>query len=80
MITVGEVLKKQRENLQKTLEQAALDTKIQPRFLKYIENNDFDKFDSSVYAQGFIKIYAKYLDLNEDRLLAIYRRSVPNIK
>ncbi|MFA6754498.1 MAG: RodZ domain-containing protein, partial [Candidatus Dojkabacteria bacterium] len=40
----------------------------------------FDKFDSSVYAQGFIKIYAKYLDLNEDRLLAIYRRSVPNIK
>jgi cytoskeletal protein RodZ len=80
MITVGEVLKKQRENLQKTLEQAALDTKIQPRFLKYIESNDFDKFDSSVYAQGFIKIYAKYLDLNEDRLLAIYRRSVPNIK
>lgn len=77
MITVGEVLKKQRKNLDKTLEQVALDTKIQLRFLKYIEGDNFDKFDSPVFAQGFIKIYAKYLDLNEDRILAIYRRSVP---
>ncbi len=80
MITVGEVLKKQRKNLGKTLEQVALDTKIQPRFIKYIEDDDFDKFDSAVYTQGFIKIYAKYLDLDEDRILAIYRRSVPNMK
>jgi cytoskeleton protein RodZ len=80
MITVGEVLKKQRKNLNKSIEQVALDTKIQPRFIKYIEENDFEKFDSSVYAQGFIKIYAKYLNLNEDRILAIYRRSVPNIE
>jgi cytoskeletal protein RodZ len=78
MITVGEVLKKQRRNLNKTVEQVALDTKIQPRFIKYIEDNDFKKFDSPVYAQGFIKIYAKYLELNEERILAIYRRSVPN--
>jgi cytoskeletal protein RodZ len=77
MITVGEVLQKQREKLGKSLEQVALDTKIQPRFIKYIEDDDFKKFDSSVYAQGFIKIYAKYLDLDEERILAIYRRSVP---
>jgi cytoskeletal protein RodZ len=77
MITVGEVLKKQRNNLGKSLEQVALDTKIQLRFLEYIEEDNFDKFDSPVFAQGFIKIYAKYLDLNEDRILAIYRRSVP---
>ena len=77
MITVGEVLKKQRKDLNKPVEQVALDTKIQPRFIKYIEENDFNKFDSPIYAQGFIKIYAKYLNLNEDRILAIYRRSVP---
>ncbi|KUK76550.1 MAG: Uncharacterized protein XD93_0850 [candidate division WS6 bacterium 34_10] len=78
MITVGEVLKKQRKELGKTVEQVALDTKIQPRFITYIESNDFEKFDSPIYAQGFIKIYAKYLELNEDRILALYRRSVPN--
>ncbi|MCD4811067.1 helix-turn-helix domain-containing protein [bacterium] len=77
MITVGEVLKKQRKLLNKTLNEASLDTKIQLRFLKYLELNDFDKFDSDVYAQGFLKIYASYLNLNTDRILAIYRRSVP---
>jgi len=77
MITVGEVLKKQRELLNKTLDEVSLDTKIQLRFLKYIEANTFDRFDSDVYAQGFIKIYTNYLNLNEDRILAIYRRSMP---
>jgi cytoskeletal protein RodZ len=77
MITIGEVLKKQRKNLNKSIEQVALDTKIQPRFIEYIEADNFEKFDSYVHAQGFIKIYAKYLDLNEDRMLAIYRRTVP---
>jgi cytoskeletal protein RodZ len=77
MITVGEVLKKQRENLNKTLEVSSLDTKIQLRFLQSIEENNFNTFDSDVYAQGFIKIYAKYLGLNEDRILAIYRRTMP---
>jgi len=77
MTTAGEVLKKQRENLNKSIEQVSLDTKIQPRFIRYIESNSLNKFDSPIYAQGFIKIYSKYLNLNEERILAIYRRSVP---
>lgn len=80
MITVGEVLKKQRIILNKTLEGSALETKIQLRFLQYIEDNNFEAFDSDVYAQGFIKIYSKYLNLNEERILAIYRRSLPPVK
>ncbi|MDD3474770.1 MAG: helix-turn-helix domain-containing protein [Candidatus Dojkabacteria bacterium] len=80
MITVGEIVRKKRESLNKTIEQISLDTKIQPRFLKYIESNDFDKFDSPIHAQGFIKIYTKYLNLNEEKILAIYRRSQPQIE
>jgi len=47
MITVGEVIKKKRESLGKNLNVVLADTKIQRRFLEYIENNEFDKFDSS---------------------------------
>jgi cytoskeletal protein RodZ len=77
MITVGEILKKKRETISKTIDQISLDTKIQPRFLRYLENNEFDKFDSPIHAQGFIKIYSKYLNLDEEKILAIYRRSQP---
>jgi len=78
MITAGEVLKNKRELLKKSLERVSADTKIQKRFLEYIENNQFEYFDSEVFLTGFIKIYAKYLDLDTSKVLALYRRSNPN--
>lgn len=78
MITAGEVLKNKRELLKKSLERVSADTKIQKRFLIYIENNQFEYFDSEVFLTGFIKIYAKYLDLDTSKVLALYRRSNPN--
>jgi len=78
MITAGEVLKNKRELLKKSLERVSADTKIQKRFLEYIEENQFEYFDSEVFLTGFIKIYAKYLDLDTSKVLALYRRSNPN--
>jgi len=75
MVTAGEVIKNKRESLGKDLSSVCIDTKIQKRFLEYIENNQFDKFDSKVFATGFIKIYAKYLGLDVEKILALYRRS-----
>jgi cytoskeletal protein RodZ len=80
MITAGEVLKNKRESLGKSIETASLDTKIQRRFLQYIENNQFSFFDSEVFLTGFIKIYAQYLNLDVDKVLALYRRSNPKRK
>lgn len=80
MITAGEVLKSKREALGKSLETVSEDTKIQIRFLKYIEDNDFSKFDSDVFLTGFIKIYAQYLDLDSTKVLALFRRSKPTVK
>ena len=76
MITAGEVIKEKRKALGKSLDTISSDTKIQKRYLEYIENNEFDKFDSPVFASGFIKIYAQYLGLDVDKVLALYRRSL----
>lgn len=80
MITAGEILKNKRETLGKSLEVVSLDTKIQKRFIKYMENNQFSYFDSEVFLTGFIKIYAQYLNLDVDKVLALYRRSNPKKK
>lgn len=77
MITAGEVLKSKRESLGKSLDVVSKETKIQRRFLQYVENNDFSKFDSEIFLTGFIKIYSQYLDLDTNKLLALYRRSRP---
>jgi len=75
MVTAGEVIKNKRESLKKDLSGVSTDTKIQKRYLEYIENNQFEKFDSKVFATGFIKIYATYLGLDVEKILALYRRS-----
>ncbi len=76
MITAGEVIKQKRKALNKSLDTVSSDTKIQKRYLEYIENNQFENFDSPVFASGFIKIYAQYLDLDVEKILALYRRSL----
>ena len=78
MITAGEVLKKKRESLGKNLDVVSLDTKIQKRFLIYIEKNEFDRFESEIFLTGFIKIYSDYLNLDTHKVLALYRRSNPS--
>ena len=80
MITAGEVLKKKREALGRSVELVSQETKMQKRFITYIEDNDFSKFDSEVFLTGFIKIYSQYLGLDIDKVLALYRRSKPQKK
>lgn len=80
MVTVGEVLKNKRKNLRKSLDLVSADTKIQKRFVKYIESNEFSPFESEVFLKGFIKIYAEYLGLDVKKVLALYRRTNPIVK
>lgn len=80
MVTVGEVFKNKRENLKISLDTASSETKIQRRFLQYIEKDEFSPFESEVFLTGFIKIYAKYLNLDTNKVLALYRRTNPNKK
>lgn len=74
-LTAGKVLHQRRLELGISVEQASIDTKVQKRYLVKIEGDDFDKFDSPVFISGFIKIYADYLGLDVDKVLALYRRS-----
>lgn len=77
MITAGEILKKKRISLGRSIEKVSQDTKIQKRFIQFLEENKFEEFDSQVFITGFIKIYSSYLGLDEEKMLALYRRSNP---
>jgi len=75
MVTAGEVLKTKRKSLGKSIQQISQETKIQEKFLEYIERNEYEKFDSDIFVSGFIKIYSDNLGLDTERVLALDRRS-----
>lgn len=80
MLTAGSILKKERLRKNYSLDEVAAATKIQKHYIDAMEKNHFSLFPSSVYAKGFLQNYAKYLQVNPGKVLALYRRSVGEAK
>lgn len=74
MKTVGEMLKAQRIKVNLTLDEVGKKTKIQAKYLEYIETNDFKKLPTSTFVKGFIQNYAKAVGINDQTALAVFRR------
>ncbi len=73
METLGVWLRQTREAKGSTLEEAEAATRIRPRFLEALEAGDFAAFPGGgVQVRGFLRIYARYLDLPIDEALARY--------
>ncbi|WKZ30547.1 MAG: DUF4115 domain-containing protein [Candidatus Dojkabacteria bacterium] len=76
MLTVGQILKRAREQAKVTIDEIAQTTKIRKEYLEKIERNEFTGFVSTTFVKGFIRSYANFLDLDPDNLVALYRRQV----
>ena len=72
--SIGGQLRSARLEAGLSLKQVASKTKIRAEYLQSLEDNDFDGFDSSVYARGILKNYAYFLELDADQLVALYKR------
>jgi cytoskeletal protein RodZ len=68
----GERLKRERELREVTLEEITQATRIGPRFLEALENEDWDKLPGGVFNRGFVRSIAHYLGLGEEAFLAEY--------
>jgi len=74
MKSVGQILKKERQKQGKTLNQINRETKIPEKNLIALETDDYASLPPATFIKGFIQIYAKSLDLDEKKLIAIFRR------
>jgi cytoskeletal protein RodZ len=68
----GERLKRERELREVTLEEITQATRIGPRFLEALENEDWEKLPGGVFNRGFVRSIAHYLGLAEEAFLAEY--------
>ena len=73
---VGEILKKRREELGQDLKEIAHTLKIRYDYLKALEAEDFEKLPVPVYTKGYIRDYAKFLDINPDIIIKAYMEKI----
>ncbi len=65
---VGNKLREARTRRKLTLQEVEAATKIRARYLRAIENEDWDQLPGDTYARAFIRTYGSLLGLDGDRL------------
>lgn len=73
--TLGEYLKRSRQNKGVSLALAERELKVRKDYLSLLEKEEFDKLPANVYTKGILKAYAAFLGLNyEKEVLPLYER------
>ena len=72
METVGGYLKKARESKNISIPELSQLTKISELYLKYIENDEFEKLPQGPYIKGYIASYSRLIEGNVDEAISLY--------
>ncbi len=70
---VGEILQQAREQRGLSIESIAEYLKIRSFYLKALEAGSYEDLPGTVYATGFLKSYADFLQLNAEELISMYK-------
>lgn len=68
-LTVGCVVRDARRKTRKHIKTISQDLNISIKYLEGIENDDYSSFPGDAYKTGFVKQYAKYLELDENKVV-----------
>ncbi len=74
MRKISDILRQTREKKGLSLEDIENSTKIKKVYIKAIEEGKFHKLPSESYALGFVKNYAKFLELPINEVVPLFRR------
>lgn len=73
-LTLGERLNKLRSEKRITLGEVSKSTKIQVKYLEYLESGRYEKLPVDVYVKGFLRSYSQYLGVDENYIIKLYER------
>ena len=74
---VGKLLAQARHKRGLTIDEAAYATKLRPDKILALENDDYASFASNAYAKGFLKNYARYLEVDVADFLSTIDSTLP---
>jgi len=69
---LGELLSKAREKLSLSQQDIASKLNLKEDIISALDANDFDKLPAPTYVRGYIRSYARAVNLNADSLINIY--------
>jgi cytoskeletal protein RodZ len=72
--TVGEKLQRHRKHRGLSLEKAARQMQVNPRYLRILEHDDYKALPADIYTKNFLRQYASFLNLNPDMVVDLHKK------
>lgn len=72
LITVGKRLQCAREAMQLSVEDVSNALHVTPTYVNLIEKNQFQKLPAAIFTRGYIKSYARLVNLPIDEMMTLY--------
>jgi len=76
MATLGQELKKRREEKGLTIKQVAVSTLVGVRFLQAIEDDDYGVLPGGIFNRAFVRKYASQVGLDEQTAIQLYEEQL----
>lgn len=73
-MTLGEKLRSLRNERRISLGEISRHTRIQAKYLEYLEEGAYDKLPVDVYVKGFLRGYAEFFGIDEKCLIRLYEK------
>ncbi|HXF05636.1 MAG TPA: RodZ domain-containing protein [Blastocatellia bacterium] len=75
-LTLGQELKRRREARGIDLQEIANVTRVSARFLRAIEEDDFNALPGGLFTRSFIRTYARYVGMDEEQAISRYYEQI----
>ncbi len=76
--SLGAYLRTEREMRGMSLSELAAETRVPETTLQHIEADRFDDLPGEVFVRGFLRAYARAVELDPDRILELLDRPAPS--
>lgn len=74
-LTAGQMLKIAREATGLTQDQVAQELYLTPNYIRLIDSDEIDKIAKQAFVRGYLRSYAKLVQINDDEVVAQFERS-----
>ena len=76
--TAGRALRQLRVEKDLTIDEVASQLRLDPKIIKALEEDNYDRFPADTYIRGYLRSYAKLVGADGNEILLLYRSKSPD--
>ena len=78
--TAGKILSEKRKDAGLSIENIAEKLNLDPKLIELLERDEYEKFKFETYLKGYLRAYAKCIDIDADKVVNLYNEKNPEKK